>query len=271
MELEIVHFGDLHYGDKKEFREEYLLNVIDYINDNRPDAAICAGDFVHNGLLTQYQGIAPYIKQIKVPLMIVPGNHDCKSNGIMSFEKIIGPRRSRLINEKKDSIIVGLDSAKADSSEGEIGDEQLEWCAFQFNQILENRVLTFHHHVAAVPYSGRKQNTLIDAGEVLEFVQLFEIDLVCMGHKHIPYCIEVGNTLFLYCGTASSIKVRAKETASFNHIILEGGNLDVNMVNSSNLEETLLFTKREGLTRFIRPRKTRIEHLINMNIFDERY
>lgn len=269
--VEIVHFGDLHYGDKKEFREEYLLNVIDYINDNRPDAAICAGDFVHKGLLNQYKGIAPYINQIKVPLLIVPGNHDCKSNGIMSFENILGPQRSKLELEEKDTIIVGLNSAKADSSVGEIGDSQLTWAAFQFNKILENRVLAMHHHVAAVPYSGRKQNTLIDAGEILEFVQLFEIDLVCMGHKHIPYCIEMGKTLFLYCGTASSIKVRAKEVASFNHIILDGGDLEVNIVNSSNLEKTLMFTKRGGLTHFVRPRKTRIEHLINMNIFNEDY
>jgi len=267
--VELVHFGDLHYGDDKEFREEYLLNVIDYINDNRPDAAICAGDFVHKGLLKQYKGIAPFIKQIKVPLISVPGNHDCKSNGIINFETFIGPRRSKLELEKKDTIIVGLNSAKADSSVGEIGDEQLEWCAFQFNKTLENRILAMHHHVAAIPYSGRKQNTLLDAGEMLEFVQLFEIDLVCMGHKHIPYCIQMGNTLFLYCGTASSIKVRAKESPSFNHIILDGGDLEVNIINAKNLKEKPLFIKREGLTRFIRPRKTRIEHLINMSIFSD--
>ena len=269
--VELVHIGDLHFGDKKEFREEYLLNIIDYINDNRPDAVICVGDFVHKGLLHQYQGIAPYIKQIKVPLISVPGNHDCKSNGIMSYERYIGPRRSKLILENKDTIIVGLNSAKADSSVGEIGDEQLTWAAYQFNHILENRILALHHHVAAVPYSGRKQNTLIDAGELIEFMQLFEIDLVLCGHKHISYSVEIGNTVVLYCGTASSIKVRARETASFNHIILEGGNLEVNMVNSSNLEKQLLLTKREGLTKFILPRKARIEHLINMRIFNEDY
>jgi len=267
--VEIIHFGDLHFGDKKEFREEQLLNVIDYINENKPDAAICAGDFTHKGLLSQYQGIAPFIEQIKVPLVVVPGNHDVKSNGIINFETFIGPRRSKLVLEEKDTIIVGLDSTKADDSVGEIGDAQLEFLAFQFNENLENRVLTFHHHVAAVPYSGRKQNTLIDAGEMLEFVQLFEIDLVCMGHKHIPYCIEMGKTLFLYCGTASSIKVRARETASFNHIFLDGGNLEVHMVNSNNLEKSLLFSKKDGVTEYVKPRKTRIEHLINMRLFNE--
>ena len=64
-----------------------------------------------------------------------------------------------MILEDKDTIIIGLNSSKGDSSEGEIGDEQLEWAAFQFNKNLENRVLAFHHHVVAVPYSGRKQTT----------------------------------------------------------------------------------------------------------------
>ncbi len=268
--VELVHFGDLHYGDKKEFREEYLLNVIDYINENKPDAAICAGDFTHKGLLSHYQGIAPFIKQIKVPLVVVPGNHDVKSNGIINFETLIGPRRSKLVLEKKDTIIVGLDSTKADSSEGEIGDAQLEFVAFQFNQNLTNRVLTFHHHIASVPYSGRKQNTLIDAGEMLEFVQLFEIDLVCMGHKHVNFALEVGKTVFLYCGTASSIKVRARETASFNHIHLDDGDLEIETVSSVDLEKNLLFRKKDGLTKYNKPRKTRIEHLINMRLFNER-
>jgi len=267
--VELIHFGDLHYGDKKEFREEWLLNVIKYINDIRPDAAICTGDVVHKGRLSQYQGIIPYLEKIEVPLMVVPGNHDLKANGIIPFERFIMPRRSKMILEDKDTIIIGLNSAKGDSSEGEIGDEQLEWCAFQFNKILENRVLALHHHVVAVPYSGRKQTTLTDAGEILEFTQLFEIDLVLMGHKHIPHAYQIGNTTYLYCGTASSIKVRAKETASFNHIILDGGNLDVDIVDSSTLERSPLFTKKEGLTRFIRPRKTRIEHLINMRLFNE--
>ena len=79
--VELVHFGDLHYGDKKEFIEKDLLNVIDYINDVRPDAAICTGDIVHKGLLRQYKGVIPYLEMIKVPLMVIPGNHDCKSNG----------------------------------------------------------------------------------------------------------------------------------------------------------------------------------------------
>ena len=155
--VEIIHFGDLHYGDKKEFREEWLLNVIDYINDNRPDAAICTGDIVHKGLLRQYKGVLPYLEKIKVPLMVVLGNHDCKANGIISFERYIMPRRSKMILEDKDTIIIGLNSSKGDSSEGEIGDEQLEWCAMQFNKILEDSITNENYETSSIIFKKIKE------------------------------------------------------------------------------------------------------------------
>ena len=74
-------------------------------------------------------------------LLTVPGNHDAKNSGLIFFEKLIGPRRSRLVIEDKDTIIVGVNSARDDIAHGEIGDEQLDWAARQFNRNLENRII----------------------------------------------------------------------------------------------------------------------------------
>ena len=134
---------------------------------------------------------------------------------------------------------------------------------------MENRVIALHHHVISVPYSGRKATTLVDAGELLEFTQLFEVDLCIIGHKHISYAINVGSTTFLYCGTSTSNKVRADESPSFNHIKLDKGDLEVQIVNTMTLEKTLLLEKQDGHTNFIRPRKTRIEHLLSSSVWDD--
>jgi len=40
-------------------------------------------------------------------------------------------------------------------------------------------------------------------------------------------------------------------------------------VNSTNLEKTLLLERKEGHTRFVRPRRTRIEHLLHSPVWDE--
>ncbi len=282
--VEIIHFSDLHLGCG-DFRKEYLENVINYIDDVNPDIVICTGDIVHKGRLNQYEAIVPYLNRIKEKhaFLIVPGNHDVKNSGIIRFERAIGPRRTKKILEEKDTLVVGLCSAKDDVSTGEIGDEQLEWVASQFNQYTdsegnntryENRIIALHHHVIGVPYNGRKATTLTDAGEIIELTQLMNIDLVLMGHKHIPhaYIIEGQNdrgTAFIYCGTSSSIKVRADEAPSFNHIFLEKGSLTVNIVNSDMLEETVLLSRKEGHTKFVRPRQARIEHLLKVKQFDE--
>lgn len=268
--VEIIQISDIHFGS--EFREDYFDNVVQYIKDNKPDAVVCTGDIVHKGRHTQYQNIIPYIKRLKEStqhFMVIPGNHDAKNNGLIFFERFIGPRRSKMVLEEKNTIIVGICSAKDDVSIGEIGDEQLDYLGRMLNAEYENRVIAMHHHAIAVPYSGRKQNTLVDAGELIELALLFKIDLVIMGHKHIPHAYVIGPTTFLYCGTSTSDKVRADDSPSFNHIILNEGDLEVQMVNSITLEKSLLLERRENRTKFVRPRKTRIEHLLKSSVWDD--
>ena len=272
--VELIHISDLHYGS--EFREDLIENIISYIDKTRPDAVICTGDIVHKGRVVQFKKFQPYLDRIREisNFIAVPGNHDVKNSGIIFFEKIIGPRRSRLLLEDKDTIIVGVCSARDDMAEGRIGDEQLDWLGRQFNKNLENRIMALHHHLIPIPMSGQKFTTVRDAGEILEFTQLFEIDLVLMGHRHVPHAYTISwknssSTTFLYSGTSTSNKVRADDSPSFNRIYLDEGDLEDYLVNTTNLEETLLLERKEHHTEFIRPRKTRIEHLLASSVWDE--
>ena len=267
--VEIIHISDLHYGS--EFIPECMENVISYIKEKKPDVVICTGDLVHKGRVSQFREILPYIQRIRnvTKFLAVPGNHDAKNSGLIYFEKMIGPRRSRLVLNELDTLIVGLCSARDDIASGMIGDEQLDYAGRCFNKNLENRVLALHHHLIPVPLSGQKFTTVRDAGEILEFTQLFEIDLVLMGHRHVPHAYVIGPTTFLYCGTSTSKKVRADDSPSFNHIILNEGDIEVHMVNSTNLERTLLLERKASRTKFVRPRRTRIEHLLSSFVWDD--
>jgi len=272
--VEIIQISDLHYGS--EFREDCFENIISYIKEAHPDLVVCTGDLVHRGRVNEFKNIVQYINRIKdiTRFMAVPGNHDVKSSGLVFFEKIIGPRRSKLILEEKNALIVGICSARDDLAEGRIGDEQLDWLGRQFNRNLEDRVIALHHHLIPIPMSGQKFTTVRDAGEILEFTNLFEIDLVLMGHRHVPHAYTISwknssSTTFLYSGTSTSDKIRANDAPSFNHIFLNEGNLEVYIVNSVNLKKNLLLERKEHHTEFIRPRKTRIEHLLASEVWDE--
>jgi len=248
-----------------------MENVIGYIKEKKPDVVICTGDLVHKGRVSQFREILPYIQRIRnvTKLLVVPGNHDAKNSGLIYFEKMIGRRRSRLVLDELDTIIVGLCSASDDIASGQIGDKQLDWCGRCMDKNLENRILALHHHLIPVPLSGQKFTTVRDAGELLEFTQLFELDLVLMGHRHVPHAYVIGPTTFLYCGTSSSKKVRADDSPSFNHIILNEGDIEVHMVNSTNLERALLLERKASRTKFVRPRRTRIEHLLSSFVWDD--
>ena len=272
--VEIIQISDLHYGS--EFVPDYMENIIQYIEEIKPDAVICTGDIVHKGRVVQFNNFLPYLNRIKelTNFLAVPGNHDVKNSGLVFFEKLIGPRRSRLLLEDKDTIIVGICSARDDMAEGRIGDEQLDWLGRQFNKNLENRIIALHHHLIPIPMSGQKFTTVRDAGEILELTQLFEVDLVLMGHRHVAHSYIISwrnssSTTFLYSGTSTSNKVRADDSPSFNHIYLDEGDLEVYMVNSTNLKRGLLVERKEHHTEFIRPRKTRIEHLLASAVWDE--
>ena len=270
--VEIIHISDLHYGS--EFVGDYFENIIKYIEETKPDIVICTGDMVHKGRIKQFKAILPYIKRIRdiSPFLAVPGNHDAKNSGLIYFEKIIGPRRSRMVLENKDTMIVGLCSARDDMSEGMIGDEQLDFAGRCFDKNLENRIIALHHHLIPPPLSGQKFTTVRDAGEILELTQLFEVDLVLMGHRHVPHAYILDNnrtdTIFLYCGTSTSNKVRADDIPSFNHIRLSEGDIEVYMVYSTNLEKNLLLERKRSRTKFVRPRRTRIEHLLSSEVWD---
>ncbi len=267
--VELIQISDLHYNS--EFILKYLENIISYIKNNSLDAVVCSGDIVHKGRFHQYQEIVPYLEEIRkiVPFLAVPGNHDAKNNGLIFFERFIGPRRSCMILEEKNTMIVGVCSAKDDLSRGEIGDEQLDWLGRKFSQSYENRIMVLHHHLIPVPYGGRKYSIVCDAGEILEMTQFFKIDLVLMGHKHVPHAYVIGPTVFLYCGTSTSNKVRADESPSFNHIKLDKNDIEVSIINSTNLEKNLLLSRKENNVEFIRPRRTRIEHLLNSSVWDD--
>jgi len=269
--VEIVQISDIHIGN--EFSKELMDNVILYLEKIVPDAIVCTGDITHKGRIDQYNTFLPYLERLKkiAPFLSVPGNHDLKNSGIVFYERLIGPRRSILELNNKETIIVAICSAKDDLSDGEIGDEQLEWMARHLDGSHQNQILMLHHHLIAPPYAGRKFSIVHDAGELIEFALHFNIQLVLMGHRHISHAYVMPPTTFLYCGTSASMKVRADDHPSFNKIYLDQDNLEIYAVNPLDLSEELVLKRKNNKTEFLRQRITRIEHIIQSDTYKDSY
>ncbi len=267
--LKIVHWSDLHFGSSG-FIEECMEKFLDYINEARPDAVVCTGDFTHKAKKSQYKVVEDYLKRIHAPMLNVIGNHDAGNNGIVFFERYVGPRRTILTLNHKNVVIIGVRSPRNNTSEGELGDEQLEWLIQQLSRHEGKfKILVLHHHLVAVPNAGHKRSTLVDAGEVLQVTQEYGVDLVLQGHRHAPHAWQFGATSLLYCGTTTSDKVRADEHPSFNEITISDDKMEVNIVDTLTLKRRLLISKIRGKIDYLKARNDKLNHIIDSGIFQD--
>ncbi|MGZ7159710.1 MAG: metallophosphoesterase family protein, partial [Methanobacterium sp.] len=216
----IAHISDLHVG-ALAFHEELLNKAINEINEVQPDVTIVTGDITENGYYMEFEKAAWYLDNIETPMLVVPGNHDARHVGDQCFGELIKNRFGTLKLKKKGIKVIGLDSSEPDLDYGKVGRTQQKFMEIELEKAQKDNLYTIialHHHIIPVPKTGRERNVLSDAGDILQSVMEGSANLVLSGHKHMPHVWIMGDTTFATAGTASSLKLRGKEFASFNTV-----------------------------------------------------
>jgi Icc protein len=230
----IAHFSDFHVGSVS-FREELILDAIDRINEIKPDVSIVTGDLTDNGYYHEFEQVEEYLEDIKSPLLVVPGNHDARHVGDQSFRELIRERYGTL-NVKNNIEVIGMDSSEPDLNYGKIGRLQQAKMELELDKASKKgfyKIIALHHHIIPVPRTGRERNVLSDAGDILYSIIEKDADLVLSGHKHVPHVWMVQNTAFVTAGTVSSLKLRGKDTSSFNTLDIGEDVIEI-LLNSSD-------------------------------------
>jgi len=234
LEKKIIHISDVHFGDPT-FSDELKFNLLLQIQNENPDMIIFAGDLTYNGYLSEYNNVKEFIDELNSisETHVIPGNHDARNVGLMHFERLIG--EPRFVRKSGESIIIGLDSAREDINDGNIGSFQLEWLEDELKEIPKeySKIVTFHHHLIPIPQSGRERNILLDSGDLLQLLRDHHVDLVLSGHKHVPNVVTVENMAIVNSGTATTKRVRGNGHPCYSEII----------INNSELDAYILFTE----------------------------
>lgn len=71
--MQLVHLTDLHFGCEDKAA---LAAAAKYVRDNKPDAVIVTGDISKDGLQTELDAACNWMRELGVPVMLTPGNHD---------------------------------------------------------------------------------------------------------------------------------------------------------------------------------------------------
>jgi Icc protein len=251
--MRIVQMSDVHVGSGL-FRAELLEAAIEETNGMQPDLVAVAGDLTMEGYRWEFEEAKGYLDRIECPNVIVAmGNHDAKNVGYRHFEDFFGIReKSEVVRVPEgEAKVVALDSTKPDLDEGEVGREHYAWLDSEFRGWDRGpRILIIHHHILAVPGTGRDVNNLRDAGDVMAILRDLKVDLVLSGHRHVPYVWSISGVRIVHSGTASSMRVRGTMPPSYNVIELDDERVSITLrqPGKGKMEPLASFSRRPVTT-----------------------
>jgi 3',5'-cyclic-AMP phosphodiesterase len=224
--------SDLHVGEGL-FRPELLNAAIDETNELAPDLVVVAGDLTMDGYRGEFEHCRQFLDELACRHVVVTmGNHDARNVGYRHFEDFFGSRDSVATVEVAEgrARVVAIDSTKPDVDEGEVGREHYGWLDASLRGWAEGpRILVIHHHILAVPGTGRDVNNLRDAGDVMAILRELEVDLVLSGHRHVPYVWSISGVRVVHSGTVSTLRVRGTMPPSYNVIEIDADEVRIVM------------------------------------------
>lgn len=237
MQRKIVQVSDIHFGEKT-FSHDLKNNAVKQIESENPDLIIISGDLTTKGYAHEYEDASIFLDELKeiTNIHVIPGNHDARNVGLVHFEKLIGERRFIHIDKNGGFAIIGLDSSEPDINDGQIGIDQMLWLSGELEKIPDDlcKIVTFHHHLLPIPHTGRERNILLDSGDLLRLFIRNGVDFVLNGHKHVPNVWMVENMVTLNSGTATTRKLRGETYPSYNHLVIDDGEIFVNIINTES-------------------------------------
>ncbi|MFO7793215.1 MAG: metallophosphoesterase [Candidatus Saliniplasma sp.] len=243
--MRILHISDTHFGKEDYFYRDILNELLEEVNSGEYDLLLHSGDVTQGGRPEYYKQAQEYFKQIDIPHLIVPGNHDKRSGGLSLFEDYIGPANG--FEEIGDAVIVFVDSAVSDSNDGRVGMVKFEMLkeALRKHNQKKIKIVLLHHHVLPVPRAGRERNILSNAGDLLDLFLKEDVDLVVSGHRHFPNVHSVENMVFVNAGTVSAKKTRYGDVNSYNVIDVGEEDIQVETRRIDGSVKSKVFSRKE--------------------------
>ena len=206
--MKIVHFSDIHVESGGLFRPDLMERIVEETNQYGPDLVAMAGDLTGEGYKAQFEEAKGYLDRLECPNVVaVMGNHDARNIGYRYFQELFGLRNeARVLSVSEgEAKVVALDTTKPDLDDGEVGREYYGWLDSELRGWDRGpRIVVLHHHILAVPGTGRDANILRDAGDVTAVLRDVGVDLVLAGHRHVPYFWNLSGVRVVHSGTAAT-------------------------------------------------------------------
>lgn len=241
----IAHISDLHFGAHEPAAVEHLFTALDAA---RPDLVVVSGDLTQRARRAQFAEADAFLRRLeaaRLPLVVVPGNHDIPLYDIVRrllaplrrYCRMIARGRSASFRDREIAVL-GLFSAHGMTiKDGRLTRVQIDRIAAEFDGLPPSvlRLLVTHHPLVPLPgdEEGAVNQALRGAGRALEAVREAHVHLLLAGHHHAA-AIEIGGpklstdpqVMVIQAGTATSYRRRGTPN-SFNLLRIAPGRLEV--------------------------------------------
>jgi putative phosphoesterase len=235
-EMRIAHISDSHITPGGSFSREGFSCIVSEINEGPFDIVVHTGDVTDTGLREAYELSADLLSRIEKPLIIMAGNHDYRNVGYELFEDYFGDLNG--VHEGEDYIVIYVDSSIPDRNEGRVGSSKFEWLKEQL--ITYNaknlKIVAVHHHLIPVPKAGTERNVLFNAGDLMDLLHTYDVDLVLSGHRHYPHVVNVDGMIISNAGCMSCRKVRGGDICSYNDIQVSKKDMTIRVTRANHTD-----------------------------------
>ena len=155
-----LHLSDFHLvedetASSRAFNAKYILkNTVDKILGKKEDfgnldGVIITGDISDDGSTASYSNAYDILKDLNLPLLAIPGNHDLRQPMMSYFAKDIDIQSSEFfdwIYETSDTVVIGLDTLVEGQKYGMLRSKSLNLLFKNLSQPSEKNIILAIHH-----------------------------------------------------------------------------------------------------------------------------
>lgn len=198
-----------------------LRNAIAKIQslDPSPDCVIGTGDLVDCGLAEEYRELAGMLAQLRMPVFVIPGNHDRREvmrESLASTHRYLEPSQPYLhyVIDEFPVRLIALDTVVAGRTGGRICPEREAWFANALANGDGRPTLVFMHHppfATGVPAMDPMMCETLPTFHPL-IARHPEIERIVAGHYHRPIVVRWAGTIgFVAPSTAHQVALDLRD------------------------------------------------------------
>ena len=199
------------------------------VNAAKVDLVLIAGDLTNNGETRQMALFKKKVKQIKAPVIFIPGNHDVGHAGSPDKPRTITPERVRqfsrqlgpnyFVREKTGVRVIGINSCLFGTG---FPEEEAQW-KFLEKQLVQRHskpTLLLEHYPLFLKAADEPANDIWNVApeprkRMIALLKQGAVKTVLSGHLHRPIINRLDGILFLSDGAMAFGLPRGKQAAGW--------------------------------------------------------